>query len=133
MKLTDPWFEAEFIGRVDPATGSHARQGGQIDGAQGLFLYAPCHYGETAGAHGLIVLFANPQGAAVVPAGDHYPTPRWTMSGAGLDDLSLSPSIDCTVDPPEHAEARRAMGLLPGECAPGRRCWHGFITNGEVR
>lgn len=32
---------------------------------------------------------------------------RWAVSGDRLDNLTLSPSIDC-------------------------KCWHGFVTNGEV-
>lgn len=39
---------------------------------------------------------------------------RWHVAGGtGLVDLSLSPSIDCTPSDPN--------------------CWHGFITNGEIR
>ena len=38
---------------------------------------------------------------------------RWQIvSGTGLSDLTLSPSIDCTPSNPN--------------------CWHGFITNGEA-
>jgi hypothetical protein len=122
MKLTEPWFEAEFIAHVDAGSGGHVRQGDQLEGAQGVFIYSPCHYGETEGAHGLIVLFANPRGAAVVPASDHYAKPRWTMGGSSLSDLTLTPSINCQV-----------ADLPNGECRPGRKCWHGFITNGEIR
>lgn len=42
---------------------------------------------------------------------DGTPT-RWAASGAGVNDLTLSPSVDCTPSNPN--------------------CWHGFITNGEV-
>lgn len=129
MKLTDPWFEAEFIGAITET--SFRRLGGSIDGAQGVFLYSPCGYGLTDGTHGLVVAFANPRNAPPVPA-SFEPLPRWQMSGSGLDDLTLTPSINCQVDPPEHAEARRAAGLQPGECHPGRQCWHGWIANGEV-
>lgn len=38
---------------------------------------------------------------------------RWQVSGTGLDDLTLKPSIDLT-----------------GPSRPN--CWHGFITNGEI-
>lgn len=131
MRLTDPWFEAEFIGNIRDDGKGHRRQGDQIEGAQAVFLYSPCGYGMTDGTHGVIVPFANPRNAPAVPAA-FEPTPRWQVSGTCLGDLTLTPSIDCTVDPPEHAEARRAAGLEPGECRPGRRCWHGFITNGEV-
>lgn len=114
-KLTDPWFEAEFYGNATDK--SLRRQGAQIEGAQGLVMYCPCAYGrEDARAHGLIVPFANPRNAPALPA-DHGPTrrhsdvhTRWEMSGSGLDDLTLSPSIDV------------------GEPS----CWHGYIKNGEV-
>lgn len=39
---------------------------------------------------------------------------RWQVSGAGYHDLTLSPSVDLT-----------------GPVRPN--CWHGFITNGEIR
>ena len=128
--LADPWFEAEFIGRVSGA--GHTRQGGEINGAQGIFFYSPCGYGEASGVHGVIVLFANPHNAPVVGPSASYPKPRWTISGSGLRDLTLSPSIDCTAEDPAHVDALRAAGLKPGECRPGRRCWHGYIQNGLV-
>jgi len=37
---------------------------------------------------------------------------QWQVSGQGVQDLTLSPSVDCTVSDPE--------------------CWHGHIVNGEV-
>jgi len=131
-RLSDPWFEAEFIGHISEDGRSYRRQGGEIEGAQAVFLYGPCGFGRTDGTHGLIVPFKNPRNAPPVPAA-FEPTPRWEMSGSGLEDLSLTPSINCTVDPPEHRAAREAAGLKAGECAPGRQCWHGYITNGEVR
>lgn len=130
MKLTDPWFEAEFVGHISES-GSFRRQGADINGAQAVLLYGPCCYGQDAGAHGVIVPFANPRNAPPVPA-NFEPTPRWIMAGSGLHDLTITPSVDCTAEKPEHVEARRAAGFKPGECSRGRMCWHGFITNGEV-
>jgi hypothetical protein len=132
MILTDPWFEAEFYGRCfedepcsDPEClgmanphvhSGHSRQGAEIDGAQGIFLYCPCAFG-TDKAHGLLIPFSNPRNAPPVPPG-HGPQsrgggsrPRWQMSGSGLGDLTLTPSI--AVGNPE--------------------CWHGFITGGVVK
>lgn len=114
--LTDPWFEAEFYGQV--TSKGLRRQGARIEGAQGLFLWCPCRFGASAGAHGLIVPFANPRNAPQVPPdhGPHRPgnpqgpRPRWRMSGTSLRDLTLAPSI--AVSQPE--------------------CWHGFIRNGAV-
>jgi hypothetical protein len=38
---------------------------------------------------------------------------RWQVSGTSLGDLTLSPSVDCTGSDPN--------------------CWHGFVTNGEIK
>lgn len=108
------WFEAEFYGRATDH--GHRRQGGQIDGAQGVVLYCPCRYGHDEGAHGLLIPFSNPRNADPLPD-DHGSVsrdgnrPRWQMSGTGLHDLTLSPSVDVGTD----------------------SCWHGWITNGEVK
>lgn len=49
---------------------------------------------------------------------------RWPMTGTGLDDLTLTPSIMVPSDPPD----------APESCwRPYRHDeWHGWITNGEV-
>lgn len=114
-RLSDPWFEAEFYGNATEK--SYQRQGASIDGAQGLFLWCPCAYPNDKRAHGLIIPFTNPRNAPELPP-EHGPKvpdsdfhPRWVMSGTGLDDLTLMPSVN--VGPP---------------CS----CWHGFINNGEV-
>jgi hypothetical protein len=115
MQLTDPWFEAEFYGNANDR-GGHVRQGSNIEGAQGVVMYCPCCYGRDEGAHGLSIPFANPRNAPPLPA-NYGPTsrdgwrPRWQMSGTGLHDLTLTPSVDVGTD----------------------SCWHGFITKGEVR
>lgn len=67
--------------------------------------------------HQIAVLFTNP------PDGGppHPPDPgcvgdnggrRWSRAGDTLDDLTLVPSIDCTVT--------------------DRACWHGFVVAGRV-
>ena len=119
-KLTDPWFEAEFYGEATVL--SHRLQGNKIEGAQGLFLWCPCGYGkkefpvEGARPHGVMIPFANPRNAPELPE-CHGPTskdgkhrPRWTMTGTGLEDLTITPSVD----------------------VGNNSCWHGFIKNGEV-
>lgn len=119
MKLTDPWFEAHFIAGTT-ARGHHGID--TLDGADGLQLWCPCGYGKPeypldgARPHAILVSFTNPRGCAPAPpeAGsqsrDGGPS-RWEIvGGAGLDDLTLKPSID--VGTPS--------------------CWHGHITNGEV-
>lgn len=120
MRLTDPWFGAEFYGEV----GADGHRGlPSIEGAQGLFLWCPCGYGKAQyplggeRPHGVMVPFSNPRNAPALPP-DHGPCssqdpnhhPRWSMTGTGLDDLSTQPSV--------------AVGKP--------QCWHGYITNGEV-
>lgn len=137
-RLTDPWFDAEFYGEVAPSGTLRLKH---EDGSpmafaesQGLFLWCPCGYGlldkdgkerypldlsrNLGRPHGLLVPFANPPSGVQLPA-DHGPLsrdgashPRWTVSGTGLLDLTLTPSIAVGKD---------------------RECWHGFITTGEVR
>lgn len=137
-KLTDPWFDAEFYGKAD-VRGGYTLQGGEVEGAQGLFLWCPCGFGKPeyplngGKPHGVIVPFANPRNAPQLPP-NHGPHsartgcsvamagrsdtctdpshhPRWHMEGTGLHDLTTTPSI--AVGNPE--------------------CWHGFITNGLVK
>ncbi len=93
-----------------------------IKGADGLLFWCPCGYGKPefpidgARPHGVVVSFANPIDAPPVPpdAGsmnrEGKPS-RWVVSGTGLHDLTLSPSI--------------AVGANP-------ECWHGWIQNGKV-
>jgi hypothetical protein len=57
--------------------------------------------------HRLHVPFANPPDGL----GPTYPGYGWHRAGDTFEDLSLTPSI---------------QRVLP------QRCWHGFITNGEV-
>ena len=117
MRLTDPWFEARFYGQIT-ADGSH-RDLPSIDGAQGLIMYCPCGYGKpSAGAHHFMVPFANPRNAPPCPAkhgpldtsNPDGPRPRWMVQGAGLEDLSVQPSVN--VGKPS--------------------CFHGHITRGEI-
>jgi hypothetical protein len=135
-RLTDPWFEAEFYGEVSAESWSQNHADGspiKFSESQGLFLWCPCGYGlldkdgkerypldlslNRGRPHGVIVPFANPPSGIPLPA-DHGPVsrdgkthPRWTVSGTGLHDLTVTPSI--------------AVGKNP-------ECWHGFIRNGEV-
>ena len=118
-RLTDPWFEAEFYGDVKPE-GGFTRRGPDLVGSQGLMLWCPCGFGKVAypldggRPHMILVPFRNPSGAPVAPDA-HGPhnggkPVRWLVSGTGLADLTITPSV--AVGKPE--------------------CWHGFITNGEV-
>lgn len=79
--------------------------------------------------HSVCVLFANPpDGSAAHPDDSGCPGNsgglRWQRSGATFDDLTLSPSVNCQTsegcDKSDHSQCSHA------------RCWHGFITNGDV-
>lgn len=119
-RLSDPWFAAVF---TSGTTATGYRKQDVLDGADGVRFWCPCGYGKAqypvdgARPHAVIVSFANPHGCAPAPpdAGsrsrDGGPS-RWTMSGTGLHDLTLNPSVDAG---PE-----------------GASCWHGWIVNGEV-
>jgi hypothetical protein len=137
--LIDPWFDAGFIrdAQEDGGYRVHHENGEPIkfSEAQGLYLWCPCGYGarDKDGSlefpldlslnhgrpHGLLIPFSNPPSGIAVPA-NFGPVdkntgtthPRWqVVSGSGLSDLTLAPSID--VGKPS--------------------CWHGFIQSGVVK
>lgn len=118
-------LEAVFVGRYKTG-GSFYEQGDVMAGAQGLLFDCPltrhvcegravppgtrpCH------GHSIIVWFAN----AGVPAEAH-PAYRWTASGTGLDDLTLTPSINLDIP---WVDAKGVQH--PSSCS-----WHGFVTRG---
>lgn len=83
--------------------------------AQGIFFLCPVCFTKNngpVGTHGVEVTFrdrgvADDQGSHNT-AGEPS---RWAVTGTGVEDLTLTPSIHLASSP----------------CA-----WHGFITNGEV-
>jgi len=116
--LTDPWFDAKFLSHTTAY--GHTCQD-QIEGSDGVLLWCPCGYGKAeypldgARPHAVMVSFANPRNAPPVPPDGGSQSrrggpSRWTMSGTGLADLTLTPSVDV------------------GEPS----CWHGFVTDGVV-
>lgn len=117
-RLSDPWFDAKFI---KGTTSRGTEYTDQLDGADGVWFWCPCGYGKSefpldgGRPHAVQVSFANPRGCAPAPADAGSQSrnggpSRWTMSGTGLHDLTLTPSV--AVGTPE--------------------CWHGHITNGEI-
>ncbi len=88
-----------------------------VDGSArrvGVKLLCP-HCQVVEGAPTIAVLFANPpDGGPAAPAGSNLPGEnggrRWQLSGSALDDMSLSPSVDC------------------GSCGH----WHGFVSHGQA-
>jgi hypothetical protein len=105
MKLDET--NATFLDRVAPDGGSWYH-GAPFVSAQGIHFHCPL-----CNAHDIVVWFAG----RGVPDGVE-PKPRWNVSGSGLSDLTLTPSIN--LDVPE-------LRVLSA-CR-----WHGFVTNGEAR
>jgi len=84
--------------------------------AQGIWFYCPGCFVENGGIVGTAHFDITFEGRGALPSqGSKYKNGpvRWSVSGTGLEDLTLSPSIKVPDEGPEH--------------------WHGYITNGEVR
>jgi hypothetical protein len=126
MRLRD--LDGQFIYNVT-ADGSRCSNSDSIEGAQGVLFQCPsCGVGKErgvsedgdgfiVGAHYIMVCFANPRGAPVAPTAFDK-NPRWTMSGSSLDDLTLSPSVNCDIQGPNRE---------PSFCK-----YHGWVKNGDV-
>lgn len=106
-KLRD--LDATFlVYKGDPPDSSYWRRDINVAEADGVLFMCPgCQN------HYVRVWFAN---RPRVPT-EATPKPRWNATGAGLDDLSLAPSISLDVP-----EARAA-----GTCL-----WHGWVTGGNA-
>jgi len=131
MKLRD--LDAKFVGELNPATNGFRELGDSIAGAQGVLFQCPhCAAGKATGAddathhyiegdHYILCWFSNPNNAPAVPD-SVYPGPgRWTYSGTGIDDLTLSPSVDLSKGDPTD-------GIKPDPAC----MWHGHVTNGDA-
>jgi hypothetical protein len=85
-----------------------------IERAQGLWFLCPKCFAQNSGPVGTHAVQISFESRGVLPSqGTHNKEGkpvRWNVSGTGINDLTLTPSI-----------------LLEGGCA-----WHGFISNGEV-
>lgn len=103
--LTDPWFEAGFRFVTD----GHSRHVDSLEEANAVFLYCPCSFGKSKGAHGLLIPIANANvNVSPMPGGK-----AWNASGTGLGDLTLTPSLN--------------IGSASGD-----PCWHGHVRQGEL-
>lgn len=139
MRLRD--LDARFLQHVT-VTGSRMIVGDSVNGAQGVMFQCPsCGAGKdvvddperpgrryVAGAHYIQVLFSNPVGTDPAPAdagvtgGDGTSHPRWTMGGNSLDDLTLSPSINCDIPWKDDQGVEH-----PSSCK-----FHGWVKNGDA-
>lgn len=131
MKITD--LDARFVGGYHD---NGYRTVPTIDGAQGVLFQCPkCGEGLKHGGgeedgtfrhwiegdHYVLCWFRNPRNAPTVPD-NIFPGPgRWTASGDGLENLTLSPSVDCTPKKP----------IDPNDFKPCM--WHGWVENGDAR
>lgn len=119
MKLTELDPHWVLISRWDEPSGlqhytngdSSQRHGG------GISFECPVHtkYCETCGhelngSHRLMIWFENPVDGLPPEATAKH---RWLRTGETFETLSVSPSVNAQVDDPS--------------------CWHGFITDGEIR
>lgn len=118
MKLTDLDPRWVAIGRWDSADGTQhyydtpPRRGG-------ITFNCPVHTEKCVHCgqflpqtHRLCVFFANPVDGLPPQVAEHL----WQRAGDDFETLTLSPSIDAS----QHV-------------VDGVICWHGFITNGEIR
>jgi len=111
MKLRE--LDARFIkiAQTDPEKiWAHVES---INDAQGVIFLCPACYKKHGGPEGThsILCWSRSRG---VPD-DFSPKPgRWTLHGAGIDDLTL-------------------LGDPVGSAASvDAGCWHGFVKNGEI-
>ena len=84
--------------------------------AHGIRFLCPKNFvknGGRAGTHWIIIVFEESPVPPYIGLGSSGTPQRWKASGTGLDDLTLSPSIQEIDD---------------GLCG-----WHGFVENGIIR
>lgn len=109
MRLTDGWMC--WLVQFDPVTGGKHRVH-TLEEADGIYFVCPkCatpskHEPGKFSGHPILVWFAD---RPRVPK-EAEPLPRWRVSGTGINDLTLFPSI-----------------LLPSGCR-----WHGWVKNGAT-
>lgn len=80
--------------------------------AQGIRFLCPACFQKNGGVVGTHIVDVAFEGRGVFPSqGSHNKKgepSRWNVTGTDYSDLTLQPSIDC-------------------------ECWHGLVTNGEVK
>lgn len=114
MKLRD--LDACFVADYRMSGNSDSyREQDSIEGAQGLLFICPL-----CGGHSVLCWFRNPRNAPRVPDNVEPGPGRWTVSGNGLDDLTLYPSVDLDTESTRKAEAQGYKVCK----------WHGHVENG---
>lgn len=107
-------LEAEWVNDLGDKRRRRFKEGDEtIATAQGVMFLCPVCYERNSGpvgTHSVLIWFRD---RGVPP--DETPGPgRWAVSGTGLTDLTLSPSIDLSAN--------------EGGCG-----WHGWVENGIAR
>lgn len=98
----------------------------------GVAFECPVHRNHYLGAW-----FANPiDGRTAAPSEDN-PKPRWQRTGDTFETLTLSPSVDASMNC-ECGKLKRDEETKPEDLClltgPGHTpCWHGHIENGEIK
>lgn len=106
MKLTT--LEGQFLRLSEDGRWAHVET---LDAAQGVMFLCPICWvanGGDVGTHSVVTWFRD-RGVS----DDEVPGPgRWIVSGTGIDDLTLSPSI--------HLSGKGGCG------------WHGWVKSGDA-
>jgi len=135
VRLRD--LDARFIHEATKA-GCRLSYRDNVQGMQGVMFQCPkCGEGLERGkkgrrrfirgAHYIRVFFSNPVGVEVAPPdadlrNDGSPNPRWEMTGATIEDLTLKPSINCDIPWKDKQGVEHQSSCK----------FHGFVTSGDV-
>lgn len=133
MRLRE--LDAQWICDANESTQTYGRRtDGTVEKAQGILFQCPkCSEGKergqderggfVVGAHYISVCFSNPRGALVAPDVIAGGKPRWEIvSGTTLDDITLSPSINCDIPWKDK----------DGVTHPSSCKFYGYIRNGDA-
>lgn len=89
----------------------------------GVSFICPAHYPRMS--HRLAVFFENPIDGG--PASAHADKGHlWKRVGTYFSGLTLTPSIDASAE-------MFADSAHPSDVSKATPCWHGFITDGEIK
>jgi hypothetical protein len=135
VRLRD--LDARFVYAATKGA-SRLSDGDAVDGMQGVMFQCPkCSEGLergeedgrrfVRGAHYIRIFFANPRGVAAAPPdadlrSDGTANPQWQMRGTSIDDLTLTPSINCDIP------WKDANGVEHESSCK----FHGWVTNGDA-
>lgn len=107
MKLTD--LEGRFVVAAIGDGGLTWKSAASFKAAHGVMFLCPLCFKNNGGEVGthLVLVWFKDRGAPE----EAKPAPRWRVSGTGLEDLTIDPSIH-----------------IKTGC-----CWHGWVRNGDAK